>query len=128
MTENIPLLPLLDFEMKNRGKILSSFALASVVTGTIILHKKFGGHLSGGRYSTPHSWAEIIEMAPYFISLFIFYLAGAVIYFFIFRREKYAICPACEECISTTNIEKSKCPKCGGEVVILEGYYSKKEI
>ncbi len=56
--------------------IILSSIFSFVVTFAFILHKKIGGLLSGGVYSEPHSWEELIQKAPSFflVYLFIFFV------------------------------------------------------
>lgn len=64
-----------------KEKLLFSGILAGIVTGIHVLHKKFGGLLSAGRYSDSHSWQDIIEMIPQFVGIFFVFFVGAFIYF-----------------------------------------------
>ncbi|WP_028579785.1 hypothetical protein [Desulfogranum japonicum] len=100
-------------------------ALVFATTGTIfnVLHKKIGGHASGGRYSDPHTWTEMRDLAPQFIGLFIIIFL-AVYFYDSLSSRKTLICPQCERPFDSykKNID-SKCSACGIEGVPIKKYY-----
>lgn len=98
--------------MKSSTKILNSLLIASGITIADILHRKTGGLLSGGNYSEPHTWNEIIKMKNEFIILFIAIFVLSSLYFFIMRREVLFICPSCGDKFNTANPSEAYCLDC----------------
>jgi len=71
--------------MKDRSIRLAGACVVSIISAIVsMVHKKFGGHLAGGRYSTSHDWDEMLTFIPevVFIAVFMF----LVVYFGFFRR------------------------------------------
>ena len=60
--------------------IILSSIFSFVVTFVFILHKKIGGLLSGGVYSEPHSWGELLQKAPSFLLVYFFIFFVAFLY------------------------------------------------
>ena len=54
-----------------KKRILFSLLVALGASAINILHKKIGGLLAGGNYSTAHSWQEIWSMIPSFSIFFL---------------------------------------------------------
>ena len=63
----------------NRKEItLVSFTVASIVTIIDIGWRIFGGLVSGGRYSHPHDWNELIHFTPEFIFFLVSSLSESI--------------------------------------------------
>jgi hypothetical protein len=99
--------------------------MATVGTSFSVLHKKIGGHASGGRYSEPHTWSELIPDIPFFISYFLVILFGTLAYQALSANKETAICPSCGHVFETDNIEFAYCPKCGVKAEIIDGFYNR---
>ena len=102
--------------MKRSIKVLYSLLISSCVTLIDILHKKIGGFLSGGSYSSSHTWGEIYKMAPEFVGIFVVFFCMSLVYFFLIRREVLFICPRCKSKFSTTNPSEAYCIDCDIEM------------
>ena len=74
--------------MKLIKNFLSSFGIALIGTTLEIVHKKFGGLASGGRYSDAHTLDELVGMSSSFLSTFIIIFVVFFIYFQLGSRKK----------------------------------------
>ena len=111
--------------MTKNEKIGWSIIIASTFTIVDVLHRKIGGMLSGGKYSSSPSWKEMIGFLPEFIGLFFIVLIGALIYHFIIKNEKEFICPRCLKPFTVNRPSTPKCPDCNIEAEILQGFYDR---
>ncbi len=98
--------------MKTWSKIATSAFIALVATTFDIAHRKIGGLGSAARYYDPHSWEEIIDLAPSFFGIFLVFFIGALIYFFLIRRPVKFLCSNCKYKIETTKLDKAYCYEC----------------
>ena len=73
--------------MKRNESLFFATTIAFIATIIEIMHKKFGGLLSGGRYSSSHTWEELINMIPYFFSFFLAIFVGAFVYYFYIHSK-----------------------------------------
>ena len=74
-----------------------------------------------GKSGTIKSTATTITM---FFSLALFYY----IYIkFIFREERFSICPKCEETFNYYELQDGMCPYCNIPTKDLDGYYDNKD-
>jgi uncharacterized membrane-anchored protein YitT (DUF2179 family) len=64
-----------------KRKLIFAFFVAFAVSAFNVLHKKYGGLLAGGVYSTSHSWQEIYNMLPSFL---LFYFVVFIFAYFLF--------------------------------------------
>jgi hypothetical protein len=68
--------------------ILSSFGIALIGTTLEVLHEKFGGFASGGRYSDAHTLDELMGMSSSFILTYIIIFIACFIYFQLGSSKK----------------------------------------
>lgn len=73
--------------MKLIKNILSSFGIALTGTTLEILHKKFGGLASGGRYSDAHTLDELLGMYSSFLFTFVIIFVACFVYFQLGNRK-----------------------------------------
>ncbi len=67
--------------------ILSSSGIALIGTTLEILHKKFGGFASGGRYADAHTLDELVGMSSSFLFAFVIIFVACFVYFQIGSRK-----------------------------------------
>lgn len=65
----------------SKGDIIISAIIAVVPIAIEILHKKFGGLLSGGNYSSSHTWQDMFEIMPYYLIFYVVFFVVACVYF-----------------------------------------------
>ena len=111
--------------MNKIEKISYSLLIASAVTIFKFAHKKIGGLLSGGVYSDSHSWHEMRSFIPEFIIIFIVFLSGSLIFFFLIKKPIDAICPNCKNCFKVNELKTATCPDCKVKAEKLEGFYQR---
>jgi hypothetical protein len=68
--------------------ILSSCCIALIGSTLEILHKKFGGFASGGRYADAHTLDELLGMSSSFLFTFVFIFLACFVYFQLGSRKK----------------------------------------
>jgi hypothetical protein len=68
--------------------ILSSSGIALIGTTLEILHKKFGGFASGGRYADAHTLDELLGMSSSFLLTFAIIFVACFVYFQLGRKRK----------------------------------------
>ena len=69
-----------------KRKLIFALLVAFSISVFNVLHKKYGGLLAGGVYSSSHSWQEIYQMLPSFLLFFCVVFIFA--YFFFFFKYK----------------------------------------
>ena len=74
--------------MKLIKNILSSSGIALIGTTLEILHKKFGGFASGGRYADAHTLDELLGMSSSFLFTFVIIFVPCFVYFQLGNRKK----------------------------------------
>lgn len=72
----------------NEKKILSALGIALIGTVINVLYKKIGGHSAGGNYSESHTWSEILQLIPSFLTTFFVIFVVFFLYFSISKTKK----------------------------------------
>jgi hypothetical protein len=110
-------------------KLFNSFIVATVFTVGDIFYRKIGGLSAGGRYSEPHTWNEIYELSPEFISLFIFFFIGRFIWESMKSKKNKKntyICTKCGQPFElASNNKEAICKFCCGPAEISKGFYER---
>ena len=111
--------------MSRKNRILLSLFAASFVTLLHIGWRKFGGLVSGGRYSDPHSWTELYSYLPEFVFLFVVVFVGIFVLESMKKKEVYLKCPKCGNVIATCENIENVCQECGSTLERLDGFYER---
>ncbi len=73
--------------MKIIKDIIKSCGIGLVGVLFEIIHKKFGGFASGGRYSDAHTFDELLEMSSSFLLTFLIIFFACFFYFQLGGRK-----------------------------------------
>jgi hypothetical protein len=109
----------------NRDAFILGAFVASLVTAIEVLWRKFGGHLSGGKYSTAHSWADLREFVPEFMFFFSMTFVGIYLWESIKKKQTTMICPSCEEVFQVLAGKVIPCKVCGTACEPLYRFYER---
>ncbi|MFH2047155.1 MAG: hypothetical protein ABIK92_18660 [Pseudomonadota bacterium] len=111
--------------MIRKETALLSLFIASFVTIIHIGWRKFGGLISGGRYSDSHSWNELINYIPEFLFFFGITFIGIFIWESRKKNKTYFKCPECGNVIASHENNRRICQVCGASYEYLEGYFNR---
>ena len=111
--------------MNRKNRIIISLLAASVVTILHIGWRKFGGLISGVRYSDTHNLTELFSYLPEIVFLFAIVFTGVFVWEGLKRKKIYLKCPQCGKIETTFENVESICQECGTELDSLDGFYKR---
>ena len=72
---------------KTKKDMFSSFGIALIGTFINIIYKKIGGHAAGGIYTEPHTWDEMLQLIPSFLTTFFIIFCVFFLYFSVAKSD-----------------------------------------